>query len=209
MASIATACFPSAAEGADLRLERAAHLHEHERRQVVEVGGAEVEVAIRQLIAVDRDIAVKPRRSEAERQIVGAPTSVGRLGDMGGTLQLVAIDVARGQGRRLDLPGDGGGALASTERPEVLRSSRWPSPRPCLQRGVEVFEPFPSAPQRSRPCQRPGDRGACLRHVHARLEAHLLAAEFAIELRGAMRPARGEIAETEPPPVVERAAPVR
>src|SRR5271155_4371845 len=96
---------PIGGRSAHFRLERAAHLREHERREVVEVVGAEVELAILQLIGADRDITFEPHRGEGHRETVGAPAAVGRLGYMRRALQLVAVNVAGGRGGRLDLPG--------------------------------------------------------------------------------------------------------
>ena len=93
---------PVGGRSAHVRLKRAAHLREHERREVVEIVGVECELAVRQSIGADRHGARDPHRGEGQRETVGAPAAVCRLGQMGRALQLVAVNVARGGGGRID-----------------------------------------------------------------------------------------------------------
>ena len=78
----------------DLRLNGAAQLREHERRQVIEVRRGEAQGAVGQLVRADRHRAVETGRSEAEREIVESPSAVVAPGDMSRPLQRVAVDVA-------------------------------------------------------------------------------------------------------------------
>ena len=91
---------------AHFRLKRAAHPRQHERREIVEIGRAEAELAIRQPVGADRDGAREARRGQCQREIVDPPAAVGGLRDMGRALQLVAVDVARRRGVASTCTGD-------------------------------------------------------------------------------------------------------
>ena len=66
------------------------------------------------------------RRSEAQPEIVGDPSSVGAFGDMRRALQRAPVDVAGQRSLRLDEPGDVDGVGLQPDA-DVLRSSRRPS----------------------------------------------------------------------------------
>ena len=85
---------PAGARGAELRLKRAAEFGQNQRREIVEIGGAEIEFAARQPIRADREIARQARRGQADREIVGGPAAVGAPGEMSRAGQRLAIDVA-------------------------------------------------------------------------------------------------------------------
>ena len=85
--------------GACFRLKSASQLREHKRRQIIEIGRAETQVASRQRIGANGEGAGEPRRSEAERKIVDRPAAVVVSCDMRRPLERIAVDIS-GQGTR-------------------------------------------------------------------------------------------------------------
>src|SRR3984885_14957759 len=62
--------------GVRFRLKSAGQLREHKRRQIVEIGRAENEIASRQRIGANGQRAREPRRSETEPKIVDGPAAI-------------------------------------------------------------------------------------------------------------------------------------
>ena len=182
--------------GADFRLERAAHLCQHDWREIVEIGRAEFELAGRQLIGADGDMARKLRRREAQREIVDAPAAIGGFRHMGRALQLVPVDVARGRGGRLDRTGNMGrlSLEGDARRPAVEQTALAQS---GLQRGAEIVGNARQPRGDLGFARYAGIEDAGLRDVDAGVEVHLVAAEIAVEPGLPMRSAGGEVGETE------------
>ncbi len=86
--------FAAVGRGGDLRLKRAAELRENQRREIVEIFGAEGDLAGREPVRADRQRAREVRRGEAQSEIVERPSAVGAFGDMGGAGERLAVDVA-------------------------------------------------------------------------------------------------------------------
>ena len=88
-------------------------------------------------------------------------------------------------------------ACASSVRPDVLRSSRRPSPRVAFSAALRSSRtPVSVGDDLALPETR-GSRTLRLRHVDAGVEIDLVAAEIAVEPRRAVRSARQEIGEAE------------
>ena len=185
--------------GARFRLNGASDLREHERRQIVEIGRAEAQVASRQVAGANRKRAGEPRRSEAERKIVDRPAAVVVLGDMRRALQRIAVHVSGQGGSRVDQAGYVIGKRFERDA-GCLAVEELSLAQVGLERGGEIGR---------RAAQRGGDlrlaahtrvKDLRLRDLNARAEIHLVAPILAVEPGGPVLAARQQISEAEPAP---------
>ena len=196
-AAIESDCLPSATKALAFASKSAAQLRENERRQIVEIGRAEIQFAGRQFVCAERERAGEPRRSEAEPEIVDDPAAVVAFFDMRRTLQSMAVDIA-GQGSvRVDKASDVIGERF--ERDAGRLAIEEPSfTQVRLQRGGEIGR---------RSAESAGDLGLAadsrvedlgLRNLDARAEIDLVASVLPIEARGPMLSARQKVGEAKP-----------
>src|SRR5580704_11475752 len=175
-------------------LEGAGQLRENKRRQIVEIGRAETEIAGRQRIGANGQRAGEPRRGEAEPKIVNGPAAVVVPCDMGGALERMTVDIS-GQGRvRVDETG-----YVIGERFE-RDAGRLAVEEPTLaQIGFECGGEIGR-----RAAERGGDlrlaanariKDLGLRDLDARAEIDLLASVLPIEARGPVLSARQKVSE--------------